>query len=86
LIYALQRARPADRERLIAVLDRASRLKPAEVERVVETIACYDGFAAARDKAAQFVREARRDLAMLPAGPARDGLACLAGKAVERSA
>jgi octaprenyl-diphosphate synthase len=86
LIYALQRARPADRERLAGLLDRASSLKPADVQMVVESIACYDGFAAARDRAAQFVREARRDLAMLPAGAARDGLAYLAAKAVERSA
>jgi octaprenyl-diphosphate synthase len=86
LIVALQRARPADRQCLIEALERPAALKAAEVESVVRTITRYDGFQAAQEKAGAFVHAAWDDLQMVPAGPARDGLAYLAEKAVERSA
>ena len=37
-------------------------------------------------KAAAYIHAAQGELKMLPSGVARDGLACLAEKAVERSA
>lgn len=86
LIYALQRARPADREELVAALERPAAMEEAEIERVIRLIARYDGFSDAREQAATFVRAALGSLTMIPAGAARDGLACLAEKAVERSA
>lgn len=86
LIYALQRARNADRSCLEAALERASGLEAADIAAVVQVIERYEGFAASREKAEQFVREARQDLAMIPPGAARDGLAYLAEKTVERTA
>jgi octaprenyl-diphosphate synthase len=86
LIYALQRARPAERQAIARTLERPSALQRADVEAVVRVIVACDGFAAARERAAQLVHAARRELKMIPAGPPRDGLAYLAAKAVERTA
>jgi octaprenyl-diphosphate synthase len=86
LIHALQRARVADQTRLIEALQRPSALKAVEIEGVVRTIARYDGFSAAQAQAAAYVHAAQDELQMIPAGPARDGLAFLAEKAVDRSA
>jgi octaprenyl-diphosphate synthase len=86
LIYALQRARPADRQRLVEALERPAALKAEEIETVVRLIARYDGFSAAQAKATGFVHAAQDELRMVPAGAARDGLAFLATRAVERSA
>lgn len=86
LIVALQRARPADRQQLVGALERPAALTEAEIETVIRLIARYEGFNAALDRAAAFVHAAQGDLTMVPGGPARDGLAYLAEKAVERSA
>ncbi len=86
LIHALQRARAADRRRLTEALVRPSALQPSDVAAVVEIIAGYEGFAAARETAARFVHEAWCDLDGVPTGAPRDGLAYLAMKAVERQA
>jgi octaprenyl-diphosphate synthase len=86
LIYALQRARPADRQRLVEALERPAALKAEEIETVVRLITRYDGFSAAQAKATGFVHAAQDELRMVPAGAARDGLAFLATRAVERSA
>jgi octaprenyl-diphosphate synthase len=85
LIYALERARAADREQLVEALERPSALKEADIEAVVQVITHCDGFEASREKAGEFVREARCELKMVPPGAPRDGLAFLAGKAVERT-
>jgi geranylgeranyl pyrophosphate synthase len=86
LIYALQRARAADRKQLAEVLERPSALKAADIEAAAQVIEHYDGFSAARLKAWEFITGARCDLTMIPPGPPRDGLAYLAGKTVERTA
>jgi len=86
LIYALQRARAADRNRLAEALERPSALTAADIEAVVQLISRFDGFAASRRKAVEFIRDARCDLKMIPPGPPREGLAYLAGKTVERTA
>jgi octaprenyl-diphosphate synthase len=86
LIYALQRARSADRAQMAEALERPSALQAADIEAVVTLIARYDGFAASRQKAIQFVTDARCDLKMIPPGAPRECLAYLAGKTVERTA
>jgi octaprenyl-diphosphate synthase len=86
LIYALERANRPDRAALAEVLKRPSVLNADDLKAVFQMIARYDGFGAARAKAAEFVRDAQADLRRLPPGPARDGLACLAGMTVERMA
>jgi octaprenyl-diphosphate synthase len=85
LIYALQRARAADRKQLAEVLERPSALKETDIRAVVQVIEHYDGFTASRHKALEFITDARCDLKMIPPGPPRDGLAYLAGKSVERT-
>jgi octaprenyl-diphosphate synthase len=86
LIYALQHANAADRATLSEALQRNSMLQGNDVKAVVQIIHRYDGFSAAHAKAAEYVRQARADLSMLPAGPPRDGLAHLAGLTIERIA
>jgi octaprenyl-diphosphate synthase len=86
LIYALQRARQTERKRLEEALEQPAALKDADVEAVVQGIGQYGGFDASRQRAAEFVRDARCDLAMIPPGPARDGLAYLAEMTIERTA
>jgi octaprenyl-diphosphate synthase len=85
LIYALQRARNADRARLVEALERPSALQNGDVAAVARIIARCDGFASSREMAAQYVSQARRDLEMIPSGAPREGLAYLAGKAVDRT-
>ena len=84
LIYALERAGETDRAVLAEALERPAVLKKDDIRAVVQVIARYDGFTAARAKAAEFVRGARADLAMIPPGAPREGLAYLAGMTVER--
>jgi octaprenyl-diphosphate synthase len=86
LIYGLERAGAADRAMLSEAVQRPSALDAAEIEAVVRVIARYDGFAAARAMAQKFVHDAREELAMIPPGPSRDGLAHLAGMTVDRTA
>jgi octaprenyl-diphosphate synthase len=86
LIYALSRARKADRAQLEQALEHPSTLRPEEIDAVAQVIERYEGFMRAQEQAAAFVREARRELTMLPAGAPRDGLDYLAGKAIERTA
>ena len=86
LIFALQRARAADRKQLAEALERPSVLLASDIEAVVQIIARCDGFAASRQKAWEFIRDACCDLKAIPAGPPREGLAYLAGKTVERTA
>src|SRR5438093_247201 len=61
LIYALQRARAADRAQLVEALERPSALQIGDIAAVVQIIARCDGFASSRAMAAQFVSQARRD-------------------------
>lgn len=86
LIYALQRARAADRKRLTEALQRPAALRAADIQAAAQVIAHYDGFTAARAKAWEFISDACGDLQRIPPGPPREGLAYLAGKTVERTA
>src|SRR5262249_50699778 len=85
LIYALQRARTGDRARLVEALERPSALQNGDIAAVGRIIARCDGFTSSRELATSYVTQARRDLEMIPSGAPRDGLAYLAGKAVERT-
>ena len=68
------------------LLEQPTALQTTDIAAVVQVIATGGGFVAAREMAMQFVREAWLELEMIPAGAARDGLACLAAKAVDRNA
>ncbi|HPT96624.1 MAG TPA: polyprenyl synthetase family protein [Armatimonadota bacterium] len=83
VIYTLQRATPADRERLRTILNTPS----AAVEHMDEVLSLlhrYGGFEAARADAIAHTRAARESLLALPASAARDALAALADFVVAR--
>jgi geranylgeranyl pyrophosphate synthase len=83
-IYALHRADSTDRRRLEECLLIAARLTDADIAEIRTTIERYDGFGAARAMARQEVALALDALATLPPSAARDALADLAERIVER--
>ena len=81
LIHVLQKAAPADRERILALMD-----LPAEGRREAlnEWFDRFDAFDYTREKARQFGRRAGQLAQSLPDGPARQSLVELADFVVHR--
>jgi octaprenyl-diphosphate synthase len=84
LIYALRRAGEADRRTLDAAFARTAPLGASDIAGVVALIERYDGFEAARDRAREFLADAKAAVTTLPASCARDGLIYIADRIVDR--
>jgi octaprenyl-diphosphate synthase len=84
LIYALRRAGEADRRALDSAFARTAPLRTADIAGVVALIERYDGFEAARDRAREFLAEAKAAVSALPPSCARDGLIHIADRIVDR--
>ncbi len=82
LIIALREAEPADRERLLQLLETPPR--DGELQQVIEIIHRYDGFARTLSVAASHARQAAEALALLPPSVIRDSLAALCDYVVHR--
>ncbi|MDW8105545.1 MAG: polyprenyl synthetase family protein [Armatimonadota bacterium] len=82
LIIALRESTPADRERLLQLVETPA--KDGEIQKVVEIIRRYEGFARTQDIAAQHARQAKEALSVLPPSAARSALAALCDYIVER--
>ncbi len=82
LIIALREAEPADRQRLLQLIENPP--KDGEIQQVIEVISHYDGFAHARSVAVHHARQAAEALSLLPAGAIRDSLIALCDYVVHR--
>lgn len=81
LIRVLQKAAPADRERILALLEQPARQRR---EALDEWFDRFDAFNYAREKARQFGRRAGQLAEALPESPARQSLLGLADFVVRR--
>jgi octaprenyl-diphosphate synthase len=84
LIIALRESTPADRERLLQMIE--APVKDGEMQQVVEIIRRYDGFTRTQAIAAHHVRQAAEALSLLPPTTIRQSLAALCDYIVEREA
>ena len=82
LIIALRESTPADRERLLQMIE--APVKDGEIQQVVEIIRRYDGFAQTQAIAAHHVRQAMEALGSLPPSTIRESLTALCDYIVER--
>lgn len=82
LIVALRESSPADRERLLKMVE--APVSDGEIQQVVEIIQRYDGFARTRAVAVYHARQAGESLAVLPPTPIRESLQALCDYIVER--
>ncbi len=82
LIIALRESTPADRERLLRMIE--SPVKDGEIQQVVKIIRRYDGFAQTQAIAAHHVRQAAEALCLLPSSTIRESLMALCDYIVER--
>lgn len=75
LIIALKESEPADRERLLQLIQTPP--KDGELQQVIEMIHRCDGFARTQSIAISHARQAAEALSLLPPGVIRDSLAAL---------
>jgi octaprenyl-diphosphate synthase len=83
LIALLERARPAEQERVRALLRRPG-LEPAELEEIRGLVLAHDGVGYARTRAHAYAQAARVDLEIFPPSEARETLALVADFVVDR--
>ena len=83
LIAMLERAAPADAERVREMLRRRA-LGPAEVEEIRRLVLHHDGVDYARDRAQTYALAAKRDLEAFPPSEERDVLSLVADFVVDR--
>jgi octaprenyl-diphosphate synthase len=83
LIAMLERAKPADAERVREML-RAHALGAAEVDEIRRLVLEHDGIDYARERAHAYARAAKRDLEAFPASDVRDVLTLVADFVVDR--
>jgi octaprenyl-diphosphate synthase len=83
LIAMLERAKPADAERVREIL-RHGALDPAEIEEIRRLVLEHDGVAYARERAQAYARAAKEDLAVFPASEERGVLTLVADFVVDR--
>ncbi len=82
LIIALREASPADRQRLLEIIE--TPVKDGEVGEVVDIITRYDGFARTQSIARHHAQQAIDALARLPDSAIRESLAALCDYVVQR--
>ena len=82
LIIALHESVPADRERLLQMVE--TPVDDGEIQQVVEIIRRYDGFARTRAVALRHARQAGEALSALPPSAIRESLIALCDYIVER--
>jgi octaprenyl-diphosphate synthase len=83
LIAMLERAKPADTERVREML-RAHALGPAQIDEIRRLVLEHDGIDYARDRAHAYARAAKRDLEAFPASDVREVLTLVADFVVDR--
>ena len=83
LIAMLERARPAELERVRALL-RHRTLEPAELEEIRHLVLEHDGVEYARARAQAYAQAAKADLEPFPLSEARDTLGLVADFVVDR--
>ncbi len=83
LIAMLERARPAEVERVRALLRRRT-LEPSEVEEIRRLVLEHEGVEYARDRAHGYGRAAKADLEIFPPSEERETLALVADFVVDR--
>lgn len=83
LIAMLERARPAERERVRALL-RHRTLEPAELEEIRHLVLEHEGVEYARARAHAYAQAAKADLEPFPPSEARDTLVLVADFVVDR--
>jgi len=83
LIAMLERARPAELERVRALL-RHRTLEPAELEEIRHLVLEHDGVEYARARAQAYAQAAKADLEPFPPSEARDTLGLVADFVVDR--
>jgi len=83
LIAMLERARPAELERVRALL-RHRTLEPAELEEIRHLVLEHDGVEYARARAQAYAQAAKADLEPFPPSEARDTLVLVADFVVDR--
>jgi geranylgeranyl diphosphate synthase type I len=84
VLGAYREASAAERRRMEATLGRAE-ATAAELAELKETIQALGGLAYARERARSYYEEARRELAVIPAGAYRDWLAAWAAFLLDRT-
>ena len=83
LIAMLERAKPADAERVREMLHRHA-LGPAELDEIRRLVLEHDGVDYARERAHAYARAAKRDLEAFPASEEREVLTLVADFVVDR--
>ena len=83
LIAMLERAKPADAERVREIL-RHGALDPAEIEEIRRLVLEHDGVDYARERAQAYAQAAKQDLAAFPPSEERDLLTLVADFVVDR--
>jgi len=83
LIAMLERAKPADAER-VRVMLRQHALGPAEIDEIRRLVLEHDGVEYARERAHDYARAAKRDLEVFAASEERDVLTLVADFVVDR--
>ena len=83
LIAALDRASPAERERVQALL-KTHALEPGEIEEIRQLVVLYDGVEYALERAHAYARSAKDGLRVFPASQHRETLALIADFVVDR--
>jgi len=83
LIAMLERAKPADTERVRSMLHE-HRLGPVEIEEIRRLVLEHDGVEYARARAQAYARAAKRDLEVFPPAEERDVLSLVADFVVDR--
>ena len=83
LIAMLERAKPADAQRVREIL-RHGALDPAEIEEIRRLVLEHDGVDYARERAQAYARAAKRDLDAFPPSEERDVLTLVADFVVDR--
>jgi octaprenyl-diphosphate synthase len=83
LIAMLERAKPADAERVRDML-REHALGPAQIDEIRRLVLEHDGIDYARDRAHVYARAAKRDLEAFPASDVREVLMLVADFVVDR--
>jgi octaprenyl-diphosphate synthase len=83
LIAMLERAKPADAERVRDML-REHALGPAQIDEIRRLVLEHDGIDYAQDRAHAYARAAKRDLEAFPASDVREVLTLVADFVVDR--
>ena len=83
LIAMLERAKPADAERVREIL-RHGALDPVEIAEIRRLVLAHDGVDYARERAQAYAHAAKRDLDVFPSSEERDVLTLVADFVVDR--